>query len=129
MKNKALTILMVLIIIVIIILLLPNFIELINFKCIYKEVLHIYCAGCGGTRMLKALLAGNIYQAFRYNPYLFSLSIFLFIFAIIDLSNYVKNKKILFYNTKLVYIVAISAIVFMILRNIPYFSFLLPTKI
>jgi len=30
----------------------------------------IYCMGCGGTRAFKALLRLDVWEAFRYNPFL-----------------------------------------------------------
>ena len=42
-----------------------------GYKCPVLHNTGLYCPGCGGRRMLKALLHGRIYQAFRYNPFLF----------------------------------------------------------
>ena len=40
--------------------------------CIIKNLFGIDCAGCGATRMFGALLKLDFYQAFRYNPFMFS---------------------------------------------------------
>lgn len=37
--------------------------------CIFRRFTGIKCPGCGGTRALKALLEGNIVEAFHYNLY------------------------------------------------------------
>ena len=56
----------------IIIALLNIFIFLkLDYQCPWREQFHIYCAGCGGTRMFYSLLKLEFYQAFRYNPLLF----------------------------------------------------------
>ena len=41
--------------------------------CVFKNLFDIECAGCGGTRMFLSILKLDFYQAFRYNPYVFSL--------------------------------------------------------
>ena len=35
--------------------------------CVFRRYTGIACPGCGGTRSLRALLAGDIIGAFRYN--------------------------------------------------------------
>ena len=42
-----------------------------HFVCEIQEYFGIYCAGCGVTRMIKSALHLDIYQAFRWNPYMF----------------------------------------------------------
>lgn len=37
-------------------------------ECIFYHVFGIYCPGCGGTRALEALLAGQFLQALWYHP-------------------------------------------------------------
>lgn len=36
--------------------------------CRFKDVYHMYCPGCGGTRALMALLHLNIVKSLYYNP-------------------------------------------------------------
>lgn len=36
--------------------------------CMFRQVLHIYCPGCGGTRAVLALLQGKILTALFYHP-------------------------------------------------------------
>lgn len=95
--------------------------------CPFHKITNLYCPGCGITRMCLSILEGNLYQAFRYNPLLFAL-IPLFIFLIIN--HFSKYKIIKKKNQEKIYItLIIILIVFGILRNIPLFSFLKPTKI
>jgi len=37
-------------------------------ECGFKAVLGIPCAGCGGTRSMRALAAGHLVEAVRSNP-------------------------------------------------------------
>lgn len=48
--------------------LFPERLALLRFPCIFHEVTGLYCPGCGGTRAVKALLAGRIITSFVYNP-------------------------------------------------------------
>lgn len=106
-----------------------EFLELINFKCIYKYYFNIYCAGCGTTRMIKSIFKLKFYQAFRYNPLIFILFIIGLCYLIIYSIKYIKTgyKKIL--NIKYFIFVAFLLIFYMLLRNLPGFEYLLPTKI
>ncbi|MBQ2767842.1 MAG: DUF2752 domain-containing protein [Clostridia bacterium] len=36
--------------------------------CAMKQILHIYCPGCGGTRAVRALLFGQLGESLRANP-------------------------------------------------------------
>lgn len=39
-----------------------------RMPCFFKEVTHLYCPGCGGTRSVFALLHLDIQRAFLCNP-------------------------------------------------------------
>ena len=105
------------------------FLELINYKCIYRELFNIYCAGCGFTRMIKSIINLDFYQAFRYNPLLFILSILFIPYFIYQLYMYIKYGNIKKPSLKLLIILVIILVIYMILRNIPKFDYLIPTKI
>ena len=79
--------------------------------------------------MIISLLKLDIYQAFRYNPYLFILLIIGIIYGLYCLLRYIITKKKTQINIKVLIGIAISLIVYMILRNIPLFDFLAPTEI
>lgn len=36
--------------------------------CVFHDVFHMYCPGCGGTRALFALLHGNLLESIWCNP-------------------------------------------------------------
>ena len=97
--------------------------------CPIHYLFHIYCPGCGITRMIISIFKLNFYQAFRYNPYVFTLLVLFILYGIYALIRYIITKKRPHISIKLLVGIAISLIVYMILRNIPLFDFLAPTQI
>ena len=79
--------------------------------------------------MVISILNLDLYQAFRYNPYLFILLVLLIIYGIYSLIRYIITKKKPHINIKVLIGIAVSLIVYMVLRNIPLFDFLAPTEI
>lgn len=101
-------------------------------KCPIHSILHIYCPGCGLTRMIKSILELNFYQAFRYNPLLFILFPFILVLLIDKYINWLKSSKNYLYkriNPKVYNILLIIILIYFILRNIPMFKYLIPTVI
>ena len=99
-----------------------------SIPCLFHKITHLYCPGCGITRMILSLLKMEFYQAFRYNPLIF---IMLPIITYLELKKYLywiqnKNYKI---SNKVWYVLLFITIVFTILRNTEKYSFLIPTKI
>ena len=89
----------------------------------------IECAGCGGTRMLIAIMNLDFYQAFRFNPLLFILLVigiiyFLYVFVCI-----IFKYKYLKINNNFWLVLMVIVILFAILRNIEMFNFLKPTVV
>lgn len=120
------------IVFVLIVIFLLNILTEIKVPCLFKNITGLYCAGCGVTRMFLALLNLDFYQAFRYNSYVFCILPIIIMYLFFELrnifllkSNPLNSKKF----NKLWYILLISCILFMIMRNIEYFSYLIPTKI
>ena len=105
------------------------FLYLIDYKCPFYYHLHIWCGGCGGMRMLKALVNLEFYQAFRYNQLLFVLFWLSIIYLIINIFVYIKKKAIYIPSYRLLTFILVVAVVFMIIRNIPYFNYFIPTKV
>ncbi len=127
--NKKKIILFLILVFILSILLLLDLFEVIGIPCPFYEYLHIYCPGCGSTRLFRSLLHFDFYQAFRYNPLLF---ILLFLFGALVLAEiiyFIRNKKMFNISTKIYVILLILIIIYWILRNISYFSWLLPTVI
>ena len=112
-----------------ILILILLFLELTGYKCIYRKIFNIYCVGCGFTRMIKAIIKLDFYQAFRFNPLLFILLILFIPYFIYQIYLFIKYNNIKEPSPKLLIILLIIFIRFMILRNLPKFNYLIPTKI
>lgn len=100
----------------------------IYIPCPIKKITGYYCPGCGITRMMKALLCFDFYQAFRFNPLVFiSLPFIIFFYM-----ESIFTKKEPLYNripNKIWSVIIIIFIVYGVLRNIPYFDYLIPTVV
>ena len=105
------------------------FLCLIDYSCPIHKYLNIYCPCCGGTRMLIEFFKGNFYQSFRWNPLLFIWFIVLLIYSIVFIIVYIKKKVLLVPSKKTLIFIAITLLLFMILRNIELFSYLIPTEV
>lgn len=95
--------------------------------CVTNTLFHIYCPGCGMTRMIIALSKGEIAQALRYNALIFvSIPVFLFVY-ICESVVYIRNGRCSKYLDCVIICFCVLAIIFGIIRNIPLFYFLAPT--
>lgn len=97
----------------------------IKIPCIFFELTHLYCPGCGITRALKSIIKLDFYQAFRYNMLVTLLSP---IFLLYILNKYFSKQKKKIPNF-IWYLILFITILFGVLRNIPAFNFLAPTII
>ncbi len=86
----------------------------------------LYCPGCGSQRAIHALLHVDIVSAFRFNP-LMVLTMPILIYGLgITLTNWVKGTRyrfMLFYSKFFIYGYFGTALVYWVLRNIPYAPF------
>lgn len=97
--------------------------------CLFNKITHLYCPGCGITRMFKALMKLDLKRAFSYNQFVFlSLPFFLIYFIDEVRSKLFYKKKIL--NAKVINVIAIIlivlAVIFGVIRNIPGMEILTP---
>lgn len=97
--------------------------------CWFREKMGLYCPGCGGTRMVRSILELDFYQAFRYNPLVFVLLILIVIWGIYNCYRLIRHKKILWPSERVCVVFAGIIVLYMVLRNIPLFDFLIPTKV
>ena len=98
-------------------------------SCLILETTGYYCAGCGGQRMISALLEGDLLGAFRHNPFLFFVLPLAGAYALAEAVRYVRGKPPLFRSRRFAAVLSsilILALVFTILRNLPGFGFLGP---
>ena len=129
MKKRLFKVLLVLLISIIVFSFLIKFLNIIHFKCLFKYLFNFYCAGCGTTRMIESIFKLEFYQAFRYNPLMFILIIFMIIYILYFIYNYIFKNKIILPNFKMFIIIIIILFIYMILRNISCFKYLAPTNI
>lgn len=101
----------------------------IGVMCPLNEWLNIECPGCGVTRMCEALLEGKIYQAFRYNAYIFITGPTVAMIYIWQAFIYIKENRLLTYLDVFLVSFALGLAVFGIMRNISTFSWLAPTVV
>ena len=125
MKKRIINIFTLIITLVLILL----FLKLINYKCIYRDFFNIYCAWCGFTRMIKSIINLDFYQAFRYNPLLFILLIIFIPYCIYEVYLYIRYGNIKKPSLKVLSVLVVVLFIYMVLRNIPKFDYLIPTKI
>ena len=127
--NKKKVVLISILVLILAIFVLLDIFEVIGLKCPFYELLHIYCPGCGTTRMIRSLLHFEIYQAFRYNPLVFTLLFAILGIIIAEIVYFIRNKKMFNISTKIYVVLVVITIIYWILRNIPFFSWLAPTVI
>ena len=101
----------------------------VGLPCISQKLFHIYCPGCGLTRMLEAEMQGQWYQAFRYNSFFFITGPFFGFVCILDAVWYVIKGKTIEWTGKFLVIYAIFLYLFGILRNFDMFHWLAPVNI
>lgn len=91
-------------IVLLIVLLLALLFSVLGIRiCIFYNLFHIPCVGCGMTRALKLILRFKIIESFRYNILMFPICLSLVIYFIFFIfkKNYIidnfinKNKKII----------------------------------
>lgn len=101
----------------------------IGIPCVIHEITGLYCPGCGITRAIFYLLDLKPIEAIKSNILMFILSPFIIIYLINYIKIYLQNKnedpsKI--FPKKLWYTLLVITIIFGIIRNINYFSWLQP---
>ena len=129
MKNRLLKVLCVLSFSILCLIMFLKILDIIHFKCIFKHLFGIYCAGCGTTRMIKSMFFLNFNQAFRYNPFMFILSILSLMYILYMIIIYIKKEEVKIPSFKLVIVIVVLLFIYMLLRNLPGFEFLRPTFI
>ena len=104
-------------------------VTVLNFKCPWRRIFNIHCAGCGVTRMLKSIISLDLYQAFRYNPVMFIFLVLSFIYIICIIISKIIKKSFFVPDLKCFLFMIVIMVLFMILRNTKTFDFLAPTDI
>lgn len=96
--------------------------------CVFHLVTGLSCPGCGISRMFISLLEFDFIGAIKYNAAVFfAMPFMLFLFAEI-IVKYIKKGTFILSGRQNIFIYSLIAyfIIFAVIRNIPYFSFLAP---
>lgn len=101
----------------------------IGYVCPTKRYLDIECPGCGGTRMIISLLHGDIYQAFRYNPFIMITMPIMFLITVQQMLLFIIKGTFSSWLDKVLITYAITLFMFGVVRNISMLDFLKPTII
>lgn len=100
--------------------------------CLFHSFTGFYCPGCGITRCIFSLLVGDFKQAFFYNMLVCIYIPFFLVYFLYKIYIYIFDKKDKIF-TRIpkwfLYFLLFITILFGILRNIPFFSFLAPIKL
>ena len=96
--------------------------------CPIHFVTKLHCPGCGISRMFISLFNFDFAQAFKYNACILVTLPLILILVISVIIRYIKHgtQTLTKWQSILVTILIIIFVLFGILRNIPYFSFLAP---
>lgn len=97
--------------------------------CLFNKITSLNCPACGSTRMVVSLLNGRVYQAFRYNTFIFISIPYIIIMYIRCSISYVLTGRLSKAICKSLLVYMILLILFGIIRNLPMFSSLAPTDI
>lgn len=103
----------------------------VSVPCVFRRLTGFYCPGCGLTRMFAAIFEGDIVAAFGYNRLCFILLPLAVIMIIRASLRYIRCGKVLDGNKADIIILLSAAallVVFGILRNLPAFEFLAPSR-
>lgn len=89
------------------------------FGCLLHDRLYLYCAFCGGTRAVSALLHFQILDALRYNLFVVGLLIWALVLDVIVFVRLLRNEQRLLKIPKHSWIVMLCILIgFTILRNL-----------
>lgn len=102
---------------------------IIQFNCPVHSLTGLNCPGCGATRMVLSITNFELYQAFRFNPFIF-LSIPFYIYLYIACGrSYILYGRVTDKLANCILYYAIILIAFGVIRNIGWFEILSPTKL
>lgn len=101
----------------------------IGFDCVINKFTGLYCAGCGMTRAVYSLIQLDFYQAFRYNVLSIVLLPIIVLYVLFEIYAKVFDKNNIMNRIPswIWYTIAVIVVVFGIIRNIEFFSWLKPT--
>lgn len=97
--------------------------------CYFRELTGLYCPGCGSGHAVAVTLRGNFWEAFQWNPMVYLLgipSMAILMHEYIRMVFNIRNIKPVVLPGWLMRGIVFFMVVFWILRNISWLSFLTP---
>lgn len=90
-----------------------------SMPCVFHDLTHLYCPGCGGTRAVKALLKGHLLKSIYYNPsFILGVLLILYYEVGVFITLIKKNGKRYYYAKAIpVYIYLAFLILFAVVRD------------
>ena len=89
-------------------------------NCVFLNVTHVNCPGCGGSRALMAFIKGRFLTSLLYNPAVLSGALLLIYYELGVVITIVKNDGRYHFSTKLwpVYAYLIAVMLFAVIRDV-----------
>lgn len=101
-----------------------------RIQCPIHQNFDVNCPGCGTTRLMESVLYDhNLYQAFRWNPYVFIMWPVVMLVWIYQNVFYIIKNKMSKYTAIFIALFAVTLILFGIVRNFSCLEYLAPTPI
>ncbi len=100
----------------------------LGIPCIFHSLTHLYCPGCGISRMFLYLAGGDIVNALSSNIAVFVLSPLFVFLSVVGAYKYVRydDTSLSKLQTVLLFIILITLLVFGVLRNVFPIDLLIP---
>lgn len=95
--------------------------------CLFRTLTGLYCPGCGTRSALLQLVRGNLYAAWRLNPFTILALPALVLFTVSQALTLLRGRSLprLFLSPSLVWAIFFFILAYWILRNIPVYPFTL----
>ncbi|QDU21524.1 DUF2752 domain-containing protein [Urbifossiella limnaea] len=97
-------------------------------KCTLYQATGLHCPGCGAGRAAHAALNGRVAQAFAYNPVAVLLLPVVVVVALVQTVQWARGRPTrtrIIVSGRWIMALAVALIVFMLLRNLPWYPFTL----
>lgn len=97
-------------------------------SCTFKSVTGWDCAGCGGQRALHQLLHFDVLSALKYNALFVLIFPYALVLIFFSIRQFITGKtfpKSFWFSNKMALIFIFVLLLFMMVRNLPYFPFTL----
>ena len=99
---------------------LSRAVEMVSPGCIFRRLTGLACPGCGGTRAARALLAGDVWAACRFNLFLIPSVLMLLAEYVREAAAFIRRRPMHPGRTyiRIVQLYAWCAVAWFILRNV-----------